>query len=113
MPSFDLGDTEAMVKAAKANLRFLKPWMDQGYDVVIPVPSCSLMLKHEYPILVPGDDTAKLSKRTFDICEYLMRLKRAGTLATDFVRTPGVWRIKSRVTFAIKTSDLNRKISWS
>lgn len=89
MPSFDLGDTEAMVKAAKANLRFLTPWMDQGYDVVIPVPSCSLMLKREYPLLVPGHDTAQLSKRTFDICEYLMRLKRAGTLATDFVRNPG------------------------
>ncbi len=27
--------------------------------------------------------------------------------------TPGVWRIKSRVTFAINTSDLNRKVSWS
>ncbi len=89
MPSFDVGDTEAMVKAAKANLRFLQPWMEQGYDVVIPVPSCSLMLKREYPILVPGDDTAQLSNRAFDICEYLMRLKRAGTLAMDFIRNPG------------------------
>jgi glycerol-3-phosphate dehydrogenase subunit C len=89
MPSFDLGDPAAMAKAAKANVRSLKPWMDQDYDVVVPVPSCSLMLKREYPILVPGNDTAQLSKRTFDICEYLMRLKRAGTLAMDFVRNPG------------------------
>lgn len=89
MPSFDVGDTDAMAKAATANLTSLKPWLDQGYDVVVPVPSCSLMLKREYPTLMPGDDIANLSKRTFDICEYLMRLKRAGTLATDFVQNPG------------------------
>ena len=89
MPSFDVGDTGAMAKAAKANLTSLKPWLDQGYDVVVPVPSCSLMFKREYPSLVPDDDIAQLSKRTFDVCEYLMRLKRAGRLATDFVRTPG------------------------
>ena len=78
-----------LAKAAKANLTSLKPWLDRGYDVVAPVPSCSLMLKREYPSLVPGEDLAQLSKRTFDICEYLMRLKRAGTLAMDFVRNPG------------------------
>jgi Fe-S oxidoreductase len=116
MPSFDVDDTEAMVKAAKANLRFLKPWTEQGYDVVIPVPSCSLMLNREYPVFVAGDEIAQLSKPALDICEYLMGLKRAGTLSTDFVRTPGVWHIKSRVTFAIKTSDLVKGINgidWS
>ena len=107
MPSFDVGDTEAMVKAAKANLRFLKPWMDRGYDVVIPVPSCSLMLKREYPILIPGDNTAQLSKRTFDICEYLMRLKRAGTLATDFVRTPG--RVAYQVPCHLRDQNIGFK----
>ena len=29
------------------------------------------------------------SERTFDVCEYLMKLKREGTLATDFVHNPG------------------------
>ena len=95
MPSFDLGDIDAMAKAATANLASLKPWLDRGYDVVVPVPSCSLMLKREYPTLLPGDGTAEVSKRTFDICEYLMRLKRAGTLKTDFVRSPG------RVTYHV------------
>lgn len=30
MPSSDARDTDTMVKAAKANLGFLKPWRDQG-----------------------------------------------------------------------------------
>ena len=89
MPSFDLGDTEAVTKAAQANLASLAPWLDAGYDVVSPIPSCSLTLKREYPYLLPGDETARLSARTFDICEYLMKLQRVGALATDFVRKPG------------------------
>lgn len=89
MPSFDLGDVEAIRQAARANLRSLRPFVDQGYDVVVPVPSCSLMLKREYPYLLPGEDAAKVAERTFDVCEYLMRAKRAGRLATDFVRKPG------------------------
>ncbi len=89
MPFFDIGDVDAIVRAAKANLASLRPWLDKGYEVVSPVPSCSLMLKREYPSLVPGDEASRLSQRTFDICEYLMRLKRSGALATDFTRKPG------------------------
>ncbi len=89
MPSFDLGDTEAMISAAKANLQSLRVWLDQGYDIIAPVPSCSLMLKREYPYLLPGEDALRLAQRTFDVCEYLMRLKKAGALSTDFVHKPG------------------------
>jgi Fe-S oxidoreductase len=89
MPSFDLGDTEAIAKAARANLASFKPWLDRGYDIVSPVPSCSLMLKREYPYLAPGEEMTQFAERTFDVCEYLMRMKKSGTLATDFVRKPG------------------------
>ena len=89
MPAFDLGDADAMITAAKANMSALRPWLEAGYDVVAPVPSCSLMLKREYPYLVPGEEAVRLSQRTFDICEYLLRLKRAGTLAMDFMKKPG------------------------
>ena len=89
MPCFDIGDTDGIVKAAKANLASLKPWLEAGYDVVSPVPSCSLMLKREYPHLLPGNDAVQLSARTFDVCEFLMRLKREGTLVTEFTHNPG------------------------
>ena len=89
MPSFDLGDTDAILCAARANVESLNPWLDTGYDVVSPVPSCSLMLKREYPYLLPGEDTSRLASRTFDLCEYLMQLKRNGRLAMDFVQKPG------------------------
>ncbi len=89
MPSFDFGDAAAMQRAAQANVRALLPWIEQGYDVVVPVPSCSLMLKREYPELLPGEGAKQVAGRTFDVCEYLMKLKKEGRLATDFVKSPG------------------------
>ncbi len=89
MPSFDIGDTAAMVAAAERTVASLKPWIDRGYDVVVPTPSCSLMIKREYTGLLEGDAARRVASQTFDICEYLMKLKREGGLATDFTRNPG------------------------
>lgn len=90
MPSFDIGDSAAMVTAARRNIGSLKSWVDRGYDVVIPAPSCSLMVKREYLHLVPGEAAKLVADHTYDVCEYLMKLKREGTLATDFTQKPGL-----------------------
>lgn len=84
MPSFDLGDTETMAQTATHHLRLFLPYLQQGYDLVVPTPSCSLMFKREYPYLVPTRDMTLLAERTFDVCEYLMRLKKDGALSTEF-----------------------------
>ena len=89
MPSFDIGDTAAIQQAAQANVASLHQWVERGYDVVVPTASCSLMLKREYPELSRDEKTASVAERTFDICEYLMMLKKDGKLATDFVNKPG------------------------
>lgn len=89
MPRFDLGDTEGIRQAACANVASLHPWVERGYDVVVPTASCSLMLKREYPDLNRDERTKLVAERTFDVCEYLMRMKKDGRLATDFTRRPG------------------------
>ena len=89
MPHFDIGGTQAIQEAAKANVASLHPWVAQGYDVVVPTASCSLMLKREYPDLQPDEKTKQVAERTFDVCEYLMAMKKAGQLATDFSVPPG------------------------
>jgi Fe-S oxidoreductase len=90
MPLFDLGDTEGMIRAAEANYRVLRPYLDAGYDVIVPAASCSLMLKREYPYLQPTDSMKQLAEHTFDICEYLIKLKREGKLLLDFPKNPGL-----------------------
>jgi glycerol-3-phosphate dehydrogenase subunit C len=89
MPSFDIGDTQAIQQAARGNVASLLPWVLDGYDVVVPTASCSLMLKREYPELQRDEQTKQVAERTFDICEYLMEMKKAGHLATDFTMKPG------------------------
>ena len=89
MPLFDLGDTQGMIHAAEANLKVLQPYINAGFDVVVPAASCSLMIKREYPYLQPTDPMKQLAERTFDVCEYVMKLKRAGKLSLDFSQNPG------------------------
>ena len=89
MPSFDIGDTQAIQQAARANVASLHPWVAQGYDVVVPTASCSLMLKREYLELNSDEKTKQVAERTFDVCEYLMRMKKDGQLVSDFPHKPG------------------------
>lgn len=107
MPSFDIGDTDGIVKAASANLRSLNDWIARGYDVVVPVPSCSLMIKREYPALLQSDEAKAVGERTFDICEYLMKLKRDGSLAMDFTNKPG--RVAYQVPCHLRDQNIGFK----
>jgi len=107
MPHFDIGDTRAIQEAAKANVAALHQWVKQGYDVVVPVASCSLMLKREYPDLNPDEATRQVADRTFDVCEYLMKLKKEGRLATDFVHNPG--RIAYQIPCHLRDQNIGFK----
>lgn len=89
MPSFDIGDTQAIQQAARSNVASLYPLVVDGYDVVVPTVSCSLMLKREYPELHRDEKTKRVAERTFDVCEYLMAMKKTGHLMTDFPVKPG------------------------
>jgi Fe-S oxidoreductase len=88
MPYFDTGDVATIKRKAEANLRALEPWVRKGYDVIAPVPSCSLMLKREYPEILKNDLSKLVAQRTFDVCEYLVKLKHDGKLNMQFQRRP-------------------------
>ena len=89
MPCFDTGDFDALKAQARRNVESLKAMVDQGYAIVSPIPSCSLMLKKEYPALLGTDEARTVAKHTFDICEYLMSLHQKGELSTDFTQPIG------------------------
>lgn len=107
MPSFDLGDDRAIGAAARANVDSLYPWVARGYDVVVPTVSCSLMLKREYPEVLADDRTKRVAERTFDVCEYLMKMKKDGQLATDFTRKPG--RVAYQVPCHLRDQNIGFK----
>lgn len=89
MPYFDIGDLDAVRRKARSNLKTLAAAVDAGFKIVSPMPTCSLMLKKEYPDLVPTEEARKVAANTYDLCEYLMKLDGQGKLAKDFVSSPG------------------------
>lgn len=90
MPKLELGDLEAVVRAKQANIPALAKLVDQGWDLVAPVPSCALMFKQELPLMFPDDpEVLKVKKAMFDPFEYLMLRHKEGKLRTDFKQTLG------------------------
>jgi len=64
--------------------------IDEGFDIIAPVPSCVLMFKQELPLMFPDDpDVAKVKRGIFDPFEYLMLRHREGLLNTDFKQPLG------------------------
>lgn len=83
MPLLDGGDIEGALAQAEENTKALVEFVRQGYSVVIPGPTCSYMLKHEYPVLLRSEEAREVAQRSFDLCEYLMRLHDEGRLNTN------------------------------
>jgi glycerol-3-phosphate dehydrogenase subunit C len=85
MPKLELGDLDSVARAKEANIPVLARLVDQGWDLVAPVPSCALMFKQELPLMFPDDpEVGKVQRAMFDPFEYLMLLHREGRLRTDF-----------------------------
>jgi Fe-S oxidoreductase len=90
MPKLELGDLEQVAKLKEENIPRLTAMVDEGWDIVAPIPSCVLMFKQELPLMFPGDEAvAKVQKAIFDPFEYLMLRHRGDKLRTDFVRSLG------------------------
>ncbi|MEQ8250744.1 MAG: heterodisulfide reductase-related iron-sulfur binding cluster [Oceanibaculum nanhaiense] len=82
MPQLEQGDIEAVAKKARSVAQEMKPWIDKGYDIVALTPSCALMLKFEWPLILPDDDDVKrLSAATKDISEYVVDIAKKEGLA--------------------------------
>ena len=85
MPKLELGDLEAVEKAKDANIPVLARLVDEGWDIVAPIPSCALMFKQELPLMFPDDpDVRKVQEAMFDPFEYLMIRHKYEKLKTDF-----------------------------
>jgi glycerol-3-phosphate dehydrogenase subunit C len=90
MPQLEHGDIARVAEGARKTAADLRPWIDKGYDVVSLVPSCSLMLKFEWPLIEPEDENVKaLSRATFDTSEYIVDIHRKEGLAGGMKPLPG------------------------
>ena len=90
MPKLELGDLNKVADLKDANLPTFLRAIDEGYDIIAPIPSCVLMYKQELPLMFPDDpQVAKVKEHFFDPFEYLMLRHKAGEANTDFKHSLG------------------------
>jgi Fe-S oxidoreductase len=85
MPKLELGDLDAVQKLKETNIPHLAKLAREGYAILTPVPSCTLMYKQELPLMFPDDaDVQTVKEAMWDPFEYLMARNVDGLLKTDF-----------------------------
>jgi glycerol-3-phosphate dehydrogenase subunit C len=90
MPMLEQGRVDQVADNAKIVASAMQEWLGKGYDIIALVPSCALMLKFEWPLILPDDaDIAALSKATYDISEYIVAIARKEGLAPGLEGLPG------------------------
>lgn len=90
MPKLELGDLDSVKALKDRNMPILQQMVDEGWDIVSPIPSCTLQFKQELPLLYPDDERViKIQQAFFDPFEYLAHRHKAGLLKTEFNHTLG------------------------
>jgi glycerol-3-phosphate dehydrogenase subunit C len=107
MPALDGGDVRGATRRARRNVESLGRAVAAGYDVVVPGPSCSRVIKQEYGHLVPGETTARVARRVYDLGEYLMKLNAEGRLAREFRR--GLGRVAYHAPCHLRVQEIGFK----
>ncbi|HEY2708959.1 MAG TPA: heterodisulfide reductase-related iron-sulfur binding cluster [Caulobacteraceae bacterium] len=90
MPQLEAGDLAKVADDAAKVAAFFAPYIAEGYDVVSLTASCGLMLKFEWPLILPESEAVRtLSGATQDICEYFITLNKAHGLAEGLTPIEG------------------------
>jgi glycerol-3-phosphate dehydrogenase subunit C len=90
MPQLEAGDLAEVADRAAKVAAELGPWIEKGYDVVTLTASCGLMMKFEWPLILPESEAVKkLAGATRDICEYVVEVAKAHGLAEGLAPVAG------------------------
>lgn len=108
MPQLEQGDIERVAGKAKSISLALKPYVEQGFDIVVPVASCALMLKFEWPLIEPDDaDIKALANATFDATEYVVDIAGKEGLAEGLQPLEG--GVTAHIACHARAQNMGRK----
>ena len=108
MPKLELGDLEAVARNKEANIPGLARLAREGYAILTPVPSCTLMFKQELPLLFPDEpDVKAVAEAMFDPFEYLVLRHKDGLLKTDFKQALG--KVSYHVPCHLRVQNMGQK----
>lgn len=90
MPRLEQGDLKGVEEKKNVNIPHLARLAREGYAILTPVPSCTLMYKQELPLMFPDcADTQLVKEAMWDPFEYFVSRNRDGLLKTDFKESLG------------------------
>ena len=89
MPAMDGGDVEFAKRQAQQNVEAMLPLVREGFRIAAINPTCSLMMRKEYPTLLGTEDAKEFAAAVCDPHELLFELKRENKFNRDFKSTPG------------------------
>jgi glycerol-3-phosphate dehydrogenase subunit C len=108
MPYLDGGGVAEARRLIDENVRSLAPVVRDGREIVVPGPTCSYMMKQEWPWLAEDREAARLvAEHTRDLFEYLARLHADKRLDTAFRIQPG--RVAYQLPCHLRGQNLGAK----
>lgn len=86
----ELGDLDSVAALKEKNIPSLAKLANDGYTIITPIPSCTLMFKQELPLMFPHDaDVQAVKLAMMDPFEYLIGREKDGLLKKDFTSKLG------------------------
>jgi glycerol-3-phosphate dehydrogenase subunit C len=77
MPQLERGDIQDVARRAEIIADAFAPYIEAGHDVVALTASCGLMMKFEWPLILPENEAVRrLSAATYDISEYVVEIAK-------------------------------------
>jgi len=115
MPKLEIGDLDTVEALMQKNLPSLARLAREGYAILTPVPSCTLMWKQEIPLLFPENEDVKLVRDAmYDPFEYFVLRDKDGFMRRDFVRSLG--KVSYHVPCHTRVQNVGQKtreaLSW-
>jgi len=90
MPQLEAGNLANVAGRAERVAAHFAPLIDDGWDAVALTASCGLMMKFEWPLLLPENPlVGKLARAAHDVSEYVVELARTYGLAQGLQPVPG------------------------
>jgi glycerol-3-phosphate dehydrogenase subunit C len=92
MPAWEHGDLDSLRTQAKGVLDRLMPWVERGAKVLVLSPTCSMMMRREWPELLTGADrerSRKLSGSVIEAAEMVWNVRNEPRFNTNFRSSPG------------------------
>jgi len=107
MPLWHNGDMDGAIEAAKENVASLLKYVDSGRNVVATNPTCSQMIRVEYPRLLGTVEAKQVAAKTMDPMEFLAKLAGEGKLNKKF--QTGAGKISYHIPCHLRAQNIGYK----